>query len=67
VYVDYGVSSCNKEKIGQCSLAYFRGTLQYSTAEMAKLLSKGPGFVDLYWNDVHGLQLSIKNLKKIRK
>lgn len=59
VFIDYGISLAPNQKPGQQTHLTFRGTLEFAGPQMKALYPDKLGFVDLYWNDVIGLQLSI--------
>lgn len=58
VFVDYGLSRCVKEPLGQKSRVSYFGTFQFSSAEMLALFDQNcAGFVDLYYNDIHAMKV----------
>ena len=61
VFIDFNCSSIVKEKIGEKSLTKFKGTATFCSSQMFEIFTTNMyGFVDLYYNDVHGLNLQIK-------
>lgn len=56
VLIDFGLSCVVKEKIGEESFTHYFGTYSHCLPEMKDLLLKESfGYVDFYYNDVHGL------------
>ena len=59
VLIDFGLATVVKEHIGEESFTHFFGTFSHCLPEMQSLLLKtGFGYVDFYYNDVHGLLVS---------
>lgn len=57
VFIDFGLSKCIKEDVGEKTLTTFFGTFGYCYEEMRKLFEESKiGFIDLYFNDVHCLK-----------
>lgn len=56
VLIDFGLSNVVKEVIGEESFTHYFGTYSHCLPEMKDLLlKKSFGYVDFYYNDVHGL------------
>lgn len=66
VILDFGVSTFAKEEPGMLSETFREGTLKYMCPEMKKIGTSQAGFVDLYYNDVHSLELTIIDLLNLR-
>jgi hypothetical protein len=63
VLIDYGYSKTVREQIGRKSLIDFRGSISYCSPEMLGLYTSKeakPQPVDLYYNDLHALQVSLR-------
>lgn len=68
VFIDFGLSKIIVEPIGFKSLTRFSGSLNYATEEMAALFhSSDEGPVDLYFNDVHCLKISLWLIRSTQK
>ena len=65
VLVDFNISTHIFERPGQKSLTYQEGTRRYMSPEM-KNIQRDVGEVDLYYNDMWGLQKAIKILQNYR-
>ena len=61
VFLDFGFTKFLPESIGEKTYTKFIGTFKYTTEELHQLyyLSES-GTVDFYYNDVFGLEKSIK-------
>lgn len=67
VFIDYGLSKIIKEEIGHKTFSSFSGSLEFVSTEMLGLFavtSTKKDYVDLYYNDLIGLQKSIKHYLK---
>jgi len=55
--------------VGFKTFTAFRGTPSFVSGEMMKLftLDVKKGFIDMYYNDLVGLQLSIRSIQKGKK
>lgn len=62
VFIDFGVSCCPKEQIGQESEISLRGTFEYIGPQMRQLGPNQRGKVDLFHNDLVGLQKSVEKM-----
>jgi serine/threonine protein kinase len=58
LFIDFGLSEIIKESCGFKTLCAFRGTPNYCSPEMIGIIGKGAAFVDLYYNDACGLQIT---------
>lgn len=57
VFIDFGLSKIINENIGSKSLSHYVGTINFWGPEMNKcFIEKKKKFVDLYYNDLYGLQ-----------
>lgn len=64
VLSDFGIAHPVKEKIGIKTETYFQGTEHFASNEMRALLySKTPGWVDLFYNDMHSLKVTCDRVK----
>jgi len=65
IFIDYGFSNILQEEKGYKTLTSFQGTPNYVSKEMLKLLKEGEGkiFIDLYFNDLTGVERTIKYYK----
>ena len=55
MFIDFGISSFQKEAIGYESEVTYRGTPEYCGPQMELLYHNKSGKVDLYYNDYVGL------------
>jgi serine/threonine protein kinase len=64
VLIDFGFSEIIKEELGEKTLTNFRGSPAFCSDEMTKLIGSNSrfNFIDAYFNDLHGLSLSIGHL-----
>lgn len=63
VFIDFGLSMFLLESLGEKNLTAYFGTYEYSSGEMKKILeSENIGYVDLYYNDLYGLEHSIRRI-----
>lgn len=62
VLVDFGISAAVEEDLGKCTLAYREGTRKYMSLEMYRLSKTKADYVDLYYNDLNCLQLTLKEV-----
>jgi len=63
VFIDFGLSRIISEPIGVKTLSNYIGTPHYWSPEMNKcFLSKKPKFIDLYYNDLYCLSVTIKDI-----
>ena len=61
VLIDFGMSEYTHERPGGKIFTGFAGTYSYCSEEMKKLFtSHERSYVDLYFNDAYGLELSIQ-------
>lgn len=63
VFIDFGFSLLVAEEAGYKTLSTYHGTFNFISKEMAKLFGRQKeenGFVDLYYNDLVGLQKTFK-------
>lgn len=58
MFIDFGVTTFIKERIGYKSVTKFAGTMGFASDEMRKIFVEKKGLVDLYFNDLHGLSHS---------
>ncbi len=64
VFIDFGLSNILRQTQGQKSYTKFVGTYAFCTREMQKVFSlKESGYIDLYYNDIHGLRKTLENLR----
>ena len=64
IFLDFGMASFTKAKVGYKSYVSFKGTLKYAGEEMRKVyLLKSRGFVDLYHNDLHCTKKTINEIE----
>ena len=62
VFIDFGLSTIVKEQIGFKTLSSFRGSMNFCSDEMAECyIKKTKKKVDLYYNDLHCLEIVLKN------
>lgn len=59
VLVDFGLSEYLANEPGYLSLTYREGTPKYMSPEMLALNKSTVGLVDLYYNDLHSLMLTL--------
>lgn len=64
VLLDFGVSTYVFEELGLMTFAFREGTRKYMSPEMRKLQAGDRGYLDLYWNDIYGLKVTLEELKK---
>lgn len=65
VFLDFGFTKYVHESPGYKTFAKFEGTYKYSSEEMKKIyLLRNRAFVDLYYNDLHGLQKTLTELEE---
>ena len=65
VLLDYGFATFIKEDIGYKSVVSYIGTYQYCLKEMKQLYHLNrKGLVDLYYNDLHGFDVSLESLQQ---
>ena len=61
VFLDFGFAKFLKENIGDQSVGKYIGTYSYTIKEMQELYHLGKfGRVDFYYNDLYGLEMSLK-------
>ncbi len=61
VLIDFGISKYTNERPGEKMFTSFAGTYSYCSEEMKKLFTHHEcSYVDLYFNDAYGLELSIQ-------
>lgn len=58
VFIDFGGCIVLKERLGLKTLTGFLGTTGFCTEEMFSLLGNKKSYVDLYYNDLYGLNRS---------
>ena len=59
VFIDFGLSTIIKEEIGTKTYTDFVGSIKFASEEMIKSYEKKAKMnIDLYYNDLHGLQSS---------
>ena len=64
VFLDFGFAKYVHEPLGYKTLTKFEGTFKYCSEEMKKIyFLKNQAYVDLYYNDLHGLQKTFSDLK----
>lgn len=65
VFIDFGLSDMIKQSCGNKTFTNFIGTAPYVSKEMLQLLSidSTGSFVDLYYNDLIGLEKSISKFR----
>ena len=61
VFIDFGFAEVLAEECGFKTMTSFRGTMFYTSPEMRKLYLNVAGWVDLYYNDLFGLQMSLQS------
>ena len=67
VFLDFGFTSVLSEPAGNKSKTGFKGTYNYCSPEMKKLYYlKKQEYVDLYYNDLHCLELTWKQMDILR-
>lgn len=65
VFIDFGVSEFLPSFLGSQVLSMFKGTYEYCSDDMKKLISKRkPGLIDLYKNDTEMLEISLQIIRK---
>ena len=63
VFIDFGLSTFIKEKIGKKKLTFYVGTAEYWSPEMTQcFIQKKSSKIDLYYNDFFGLSKSIEEI-----
>lgn len=69
IFIDFGFSSSVAEVPGMKTLTIYRGTPAFSSKDMTRLLgNKQPaGYIDVYHNDIHCLQISINRIRELLK
>ncbi len=60
VFTDFGISHNIIENLGYKTMTFYEGTPIYMGDEMKKLLENVEEYVDLYYNDVQSLKLTMK-------
>lgn len=65
VLCDFGISCSVPEEVGFKSKTDSSGTEEYMSKQMKQL--KGEGFVDLYYNDMHALEVSLYELVNMKR
>ena len=66
VFLDFGFAYFNKDKLGTLTQIGFRGTYSYCCKEMKNLyFLKKADYVDVYYNDLYGLERSFEEKKQI--
>jgi serine/threonine protein kinase len=63
VFLDFGFSEFIEEPFGEKTFICYIGTYEYSCLGMRKTLTSD-NYVDLYYNDVFGLEKSLAFLNK---
>lgn len=59
IFIDFGLSMLLAEKVGEKTLTHFFGTFGHSSPEMREIFNEFKMcHVDLYYNDLYGLQTS---------
>ena len=67
VFLDFGFSTMLRQSIGQKTYTKFIGTFKYTYDELQKLYYFERGDeVDFYYNDIYGLERSIKKIVQER-
>lgn len=65
VFIDFGISELLPYFLGSQVLSMFKGTYEYSSEDMKKLIpKKKPELIDLYKNDTEMLEKSLKMMRK---
>lgn len=68
VFLDFGLSRLLKETMGSKTVTTFSGTYRFCCDEMKNLFGTGKSaLVDLYFNDIYGLNESVKAFPEIIK
>ena len=67
VFIDFGFSKIISEELGFKSKSSFLGSINYCSQEMLKIGSNSSKFslIDLYYNDVHCLDVSINEILEL--
>ena len=60
VFIDFGFSEIIKEGRGFKTFSVFKGTPNFTSPEMLSIMNEEASFVDLYYNDAFGLNLTLK-------
>lgn len=67
VFLDFGVSQYVQERPGEKTLTFREGTFTYMSAEMKQVGAGEQGMVDLFWNDLSGLEKSVEAVEINKK
>lgn len=59
VLCDFGLSQPINEEVGEKTATYREGTARFMSPEMKGLEVGVPGFVDLYYNDLYGIRMTL--------
>lgn len=62
VLIDFGFSRVIEEEVGFKTMTTFAGTMSYCSPEMTAISGQEPSFIDLYYNDLYGLQAFLNDL-----
>jgi hypothetical protein len=65
VFTDFGRTICIKEFVGQPTLTSIEGAPNYMSEHMKRILMGERGMVNLYLNDFHALNETIKDIPLI--
>lgn len=65
VFIDFGISMWVKERPGEQTKTFREGTFQYMSPQMKRLDPGCAGWVDLYWNDLYALRMSLQKLDQM--
>lgn len=64
VFIDFGVTTFIKERLGYKSMTRFAGTIGFVSPEMTTVFAEKKGVADLYYNDLYGLNQSFAFMKR---
>lgn len=63
VFCDFGISGFVRQPPGWRTLTAREGTREYMSPEMKSIWSRQVGWVDMYHNDMHALQITLAQLR----
>lgn len=66
IFIDFGLTMLINEKVGQKTFTHYFGTYGYSSPEMKAIFNEASiNYIDLYYNDLHGLKMSLQKIAKV--
>ena len=62
VLIDFGFTKTVDSLLGEKEITLFVGTFNYTSPQMKRTVASSDVSVDLYWNDLYGLKLSLQEI-----